>query len=100
MDALRRVYHRAVQIPLENLDQLWRELDVFENKLNKITAKKFLGDLSPAHQQARQALREMRTKLAPIQQANSMLKGRVRVLFIPQNCSTDTRHDSCNCPNH
>lgn len=39
MDALRRVYHRAVQIPLENIDQLWRELDVFENKLNKITVR-------------------------------------------------------------
>ena len=39
MDALRCVYHRAVQIPLENVEQLWRELDAFENKLNKITAR-------------------------------------------------------------
>ncbi|KZV84585.1 hypothetical protein EXIGLDRAFT_624012 [Exidia glandulosa HHB12029] len=68
MDALRRVYHRAVQIPLENIDQLWRELDVFENKLNKITAKKFLADLSPSYMQARTVLREMRPRISALAQ--------------------------------
>lgn len=37
MDALRKVYHRAVQIPLENVEALWRDLDGFETGLNKIT---------------------------------------------------------------
>lgn len=37
MDALRKIYHRAVQIPLDNVESIWRELDVFENGLNKIT---------------------------------------------------------------
>ncbi|KAG9126214.1 mRNA 3'-end-processing protein rna14, partial [Ceratobasidium sp. 392] len=39
MDMLRRLYHRAVVIPLENVEQLWRELDQFENGLNKITVR-------------------------------------------------------------
>lgn len=38
MDALRKVYHRAVQIPLENVETLWSELETFENNLNRITA--------------------------------------------------------------
>jgi len=38
MDALRKVYHRAVQIPLENVETLWSELEAFENNLNRITA--------------------------------------------------------------
>lgn len=37
MDALRSAYHRAVVIPVENVETLWRELDVFENSLGKIT---------------------------------------------------------------
>ena len=37
MDALRKTYHRAVQIPLENVETLWKDLDSFENGLNKIT---------------------------------------------------------------
>ncbi len=37
MDALRKVYHRAVQIPLENVESLWKELEAFENGLNRIT---------------------------------------------------------------
>lgn len=38
MDALRKVYHRAVQIPLENVETLWSELETFETNLNRITA--------------------------------------------------------------
>ncbi|KAF8759051.1 Suf protein [Rhizoctonia solani] len=68
MDALRRLYHRAVVIPLENVEQLWRELDQFENGLNKITAKKFLADLSPSYMTARTALREIRRLLDPLEE--------------------------------
>jgi cleavage stimulation factor subunit 3 len=60
MDALRKIYHRAVQIPLENVQKLWEELETFEMSLNKITAKKFMADLSPSHTQARQVLRELK----------------------------------------
>ena len=42
MDALRKVYHRAVQIPLENVETLWSELETFENNLNRITASPIL----------------------------------------------------------
>jgi cleavage stimulation factor subunit 3 len=46
MDALRRLYHRAVVIPLDNVEQLWRELDQFENGLNKITVRCVISFLS------------------------------------------------------
>ena len=39
MDALRKVYHRAVQIPLENVEVLWKDYEAFENGLNKITVR-------------------------------------------------------------
>lgn len=39
MDALRSVYHRAVVVPIENVEALWRDLDAFENSLNKITVR-------------------------------------------------------------
>ncbi|KAG8827959.1 mRNA 3'-end-processing protein rna14 [Serendipita sp. 399] len=53
MDLLRSVYRRAVQIPIDNLEQIWREWDSFENGLNKLTAKKFLADVSPDYMTAR-----------------------------------------------
>lgn len=64
MDALRKVYHRAVQIPLDNVERLWSELEAFETGLNKITAKKFMADLSPAHMQARSTLRQLTSHLS------------------------------------
>ncbi|KZP19108.1 Suf-domain-containing protein [Athelia psychrophila] len=66
MDALRKVYHRAVQIPLENIEQLWSELEAFESNLNKITAKKFMADLSPSYMQARTVLRQLQRHLGPL----------------------------------
>ena len=37
MDAVRKAYHRAVQIPMENVKRLWEEYQEFENGLNRIT---------------------------------------------------------------
>ncbi|KAJ6447973.1 Suf-domain-containing protein [Mycena vitilis] len=59
MDVLRKVYQRAVQIPLDNVEQLWTQYEAFEAGLNKITAKKFMSDLSPSHMQARTVLRQL-----------------------------------------
>lgn len=64
MDALRRVYQRVVQIPLENLEQLWSEYNSFEVGLNKITARKFIQDLSKAYMTAKEVLKQLRTHLA------------------------------------
>ncbi|KAJ3507883.1 hypothetical protein NLJ89_g6057 [Agrocybe chaxingu] len=70
MDSLRKVYHRAVQIPLDNVERLWQDLEAFETGLNKITAKKFMTDLSPAHMQARTVLRQLTNHLGPLYASN------------------------------
>ena len=66
MDALRKVYHRAVQIPLDNVERLWQELEAFEVNFNRITAKQFMADLSPAHMQARTVLRQLTNHLSAL----------------------------------
>ncbi|KLO08580.1 Suf-domain-containing protein [Schizopora paradoxa] len=66
MDALRRVFQRAVQIPLENVEILWKDYEAFERGLNQITAKKFMADLSPAHMTAKTKLRELRKLVLPL----------------------------------
>ncbi|KAI8384710.1 uncharacterized protein BYT42DRAFT_592831 [Radiomyces spectabilis] len=58
---MRRAYQKAVTIPLNNVEHLWKEYDQWENNLNRLTAKKFLGERSSAYMTARTALREMRT---------------------------------------
>ncbi|KAK4688663.1 cleavage stimulation factor subunit 3, partial [Tremellales sp. Uapishka_1] len=60
-DNLRKVYQRAVCIPLNNVESLWKAYDSFESGLNKLTAKKFLAERSPAYMTARTALRELRS---------------------------------------
>lgn len=79
MDSMRRAYQKAVAIPLNNVEHLWKEYDQWENNLNRLTvsgysrsnvyclltcalyqAKKFLGEKSAAYMTARTALREMK----------------------------------------
>lgn len=37
MDSLRKVYQKAVTMPVQGVEQLWREYDQFEQGLNKLT---------------------------------------------------------------
>ncbi|KAH9843581.1 Suf-domain-containing protein [Rhodofomes roseus] len=63
MDAVRKAYQRAVQIPMDNIKRLWEEYQDFENGLNRITAKKFLSDLQESHMQARTVLTTLQEHL-------------------------------------
>lgn len=83
MDALRKVYHRAVQIPLDNVERLWQELETFETNLNKITAKKFMSDLSQAHMQARSVLRLLTSHLGPLFPPSSAVKPELYLPTLP-----------------
>lgn len=56
---VRKAYQRAVQTPLDNIEKLWSDYESFEVKLNRITAKKFMSELSPAYIQARSVWREL-----------------------------------------
>ncbi len=38
-DQLRKVYQRAVIVPVTNVEVLWREYDMFENTVNKQTVR-------------------------------------------------------------
>ncbi|CAG8567643.1 14377_t:CDS:10, partial [Acaulospora colombiana] len=60
MDIMRKAYQKAICIPLNNVELIWKEYDQFENALNKVTAKKFLQDRSPSYMTARAAVKEMR----------------------------------------
>ncbi|KNC99538.1 uncharacterized protein SPPG_04928 [Spizellomyces punctatus DAOM BR117] len=72
MDSLRRAYHRAIWIPLTNIEQIWKDYDAFENGLNKLTAKKFLSEKSAGYMTARTALREVKNLLDPIDKAQKL----------------------------
>ncbi|GAA6062293.1 hypothetical protein JCM10212_004381 [Sporobolomyces blumeae] len=62
MDQLRKAYQRAVQIPVNNVEQIWQDYNAFENGVSKMTAKKFIAELSPSYMTARKCLRELRAQ--------------------------------------
>jgi len=56
--AIRRVYQRAVMMPLSNVEQLWREYSTFEQGVNEIIAKKLLEERSRDYQNARRVTKD------------------------------------------
>jgi cleavage stimulation factor subunit 3 len=58
MDSLRRLYQRAIEIPMHNVEAIWREYDQFENGLNKQLAKALMNEHAPRYMGARSTFRE------------------------------------------
>ena len=40
-DNLRKAYHKATCIPLDNVEAIWKAYDAFENNVNKQTVSSF-----------------------------------------------------------
>jgi cleavage stimulation factor subunit 3 len=55
MDQLRKAYHRAICVPMSAVNNLWKEYDVFEMNLNKVTGRKFMQERSPGYMSAKSA---------------------------------------------
>lgn len=62
-DVLRRTFQRAVVIPLNVVEELWADYNAWENAMNKMTARKFVGEKSAAYTSSRLAMRVMRPML-------------------------------------
>ncbi|KAI9331568.1 hypothetical protein BDR26DRAFT_938303 [Obelidium mucronatum] len=82
MELQRKVYHKALSIPLANIEAIWKEYDLFENSLNKLTVslgvyifyfdskcfrqRSFLSERSATYMTARTAFRELKIITAAI----------------------------------
>ena len=61
MEAIRKAYQRVIVLPIMNVEQFWKEYNLYENSLNKITAKKILDEKSSFYMNARAALKERKS---------------------------------------
>ena len=59
MDEIRRVYRKAVALPLSNIEALWRAYNSFENSISRTTARKFIDERSAGYMHARSVAREL-----------------------------------------
>ena len=60
MQACRKAYHAALQVPLNGLDGLWREYEEFEQRLNPVLARKLMHEIQPKYNAARAVFRKRR----------------------------------------
>ncbi|KAJ7505039.1 Suf-domain-containing protein [Mycena galericulata] len=63
VEGLRKLYHRAIRIPLDNLDKLWIDYKAFERGLKEMTNSEYLQDLAPAYIRARTVLHQLSVHL-------------------------------------
>jgi cleavage stimulation factor subunit 3 len=53
INLLRKLYQRAIRNPMNNLEDIWKEYDAYENELNKLLAKSLLNEQSPTYMKVR-----------------------------------------------
>lgn len=63
MENIRRIYQKAVVNPILQVEDLWKGYDAYENGLNRVTAKKILGERSAAYMSARTVCKERKNLL-------------------------------------
>lgn len=63
---LRRIFQRAVCIPLSNIEHLWKKYDQFESNLDKSMAKKMIAERSGLYMNARIKSKDLKAFLAEI----------------------------------
>ncbi|KAL3843930.1 hypothetical protein ACJIZ3_001333 [Penstemon smallii] len=58
MTAIRKIYQRAVVMPTQHVEQLWRDYENFENSVSRALAKGLLAEYQPKYNSARAVYRE------------------------------------------
>jgi cleavage stimulation factor subunit 3 len=66
MTAIRKLFQRAVENPMHNLEAIWKDYDQFENGLNKTLAKELLSQHQPKYMGARVVYRERKSLMEGI----------------------------------
>ncbi|GAM23800.1 hypothetical protein SAMD00019534_069750 [Acytostelium subglobosum LB1] len=64
--AIRKLYQRALENPMHDLDIIWREYEAYEQAWNKTLAKALLTDYSSKYQHAKQVYRDRKGLLEGI----------------------------------
>jgi cleavage stimulation factor subunit 3 len=59
---LRKVYQRAVAVPMHNLDAIWTEYEEYESNISVVLSKALIAEHQPAWQLARSLARERKAK--------------------------------------
>lgn len=58
IDMIRRLYKRMLCVPFESIEKNWNRYTQWEQEVNSLTARKFIGELSPDYMKARSLYQE------------------------------------------
>ncbi|KAJ7124844.1 Suf-domain-containing protein [Mycena crocata] len=80
LTGLRRVYYKAITIPLNNVEELWLKLRAFERSFNDVVADRVASALSSSYTRARNVLKELSERLTGLDDVRWLPGG---TLFLP-----------------
>ncbi|CDF87963.1 BN860_18492g1_1 [Zygosaccharomyces bailii CLIB 213] len=58
LDMLRKLYKRMLSVPFDNIEKMWNRYTEWEQDVNSLTARKFIGELSSEYMKARSLYQE------------------------------------------
>lgn len=58
LDMIRRLYKRMLCVPFDSIEKMWNKYTQWEQEVNSLTARKFIGELSSEYMKARSLYQE------------------------------------------
>lgn len=58
LDMIRKLYKRMLCVPFDNIEKMWNRYTEWEQEVNSLTARKFIGELSSEYMRARSLYQE------------------------------------------
>lgn len=58
LDMQRKLYKKMLCVPFENIEKMWNKYTQWEQEVNSLTARKFIGELSADYMKARSVYQE------------------------------------------
>lgn len=59
LDMIRELYKKMLRVPFDRLEKMWNQYTVWEQEVNSLTARKFIGELSADYMKARSLYQEL-----------------------------------------
>ena len=90
IDMLREFYKKMLCVPFDNLEKMWNRYTQWEQEINSLTARKFIGELSAEYMKARSLYQEWLNVTNGLKRASPINLRTANKKNIPQPGTSDS----------
>ncbi|CCH60436.1 hypothetical protein TBLA_0C06430 [Henningerozyma blattae CBS 6284] len=93
IDMIRKIYKKLLSLPIDNLEKFWNQYTQWEQEINNLTARKFIGEISADYMKARSIFLEWSNVTKGLKRSNPLKISLANKNNIPQFYNSTDEND-------